>query len=98
MIRKILATAAVVTALSGAAFAQEAGEASASKFKIDTTTIGEILDNEDAKAAFVKVMPELALNDQIEQGRDFTLQAVADMGYADPTKFPELQAEFDKIQ
>ena len=95
MMRSLLAAAAFAVALSPAAMAQES---EAPKFSAEKSTIGELLDNTEAKAAFVKVMPDIANHPDIEQGRDFTLQAVADMGYADASKFPELNAELAKIK
>ncbi len=56
MIRKLIAAAAFAVALSpAAALAQDAP-----KFSIKTSTIGQILDNAEAKAAFAKNLPELA--------------------------------------
>lgn len=95
MIRSLLAAAAFAVALSPAAMAQET-----QKFSIKTSTIGQILDHPEAKAAFAKVLPEVASNDQIESARDMTFEDVK--GYA-PDYFPdakmaELEAELAKIK
>jgi para-nitrobenzyl esterase len=95
MIRKMLAAAAFALALSPAALAQDAA---APKFSTSTSTVGQLLDNPEAKAAFAKVLPELANHPDLEQGREMTLKAIADMGYADATKFKELDAELAKIK
>lgn len=95
MFRKMIAVVAFAAALSPAAMAQTT---EAAKFSTDKSTIGELLDNAEAKAAFVKVMPDIANHPDIEQGREMTLQAIADMGYADAKKFPELNAELAKIK
>jgi hypothetical protein len=95
MFRKMIAAVAFGAALSPAALAQTTTEA---KFSTEKSTIGELLDNAEAKAAFVKVMPDIANHPDIEQGREMTLQAIADMGYADAKKFPELDAELAKIK
>jgi hypothetical protein len=95
MIRSILAAVAFATVLAPAALAQDAP-----KFSVKTSTIGQILDHPEAKAAFTKVLPEVAANDQIEQARDMTFDDVK--GYA-PDYFPdaklaELDAELAKIK
>lgn len=95
MIRKLLAAAAFAAVLTPAAMAQDA---TAPKFSTQTTKVGEIVAHPEAKAAFAKVLPELASSDQLSQGYEFTLQQIADFGYADAAKFKELDAEFAKIK
>jgi|GEM_PF-1230597 len=95
MIRSLLAAAAFAIALSPAALAQETP-----KFSTSTSTIGAILDNADAKAAFLKAFPEVADNPQLDAAREMTLQDVK--GYA-PEIFSEeklaaLEAELAKIK
>lgn len=94
MFRKMIAAVAFAATLSPAAMAQTTEV----KFSTEKSTIGELLDNAEAKAAFVLVMPDLANHPDIEQGREMTLQAIADMGYADAKKFPELNVELAKIK
>jgi hypothetical protein len=96
MIRTVLAAATALSlALAPVAFAQDAP-----KFSVKTSTIGQILDNAEAKAAFTKAFPDVASNDQIEQAREMTL---ADLqGYA-PDYFPaakvaEFETELAKIK
>jgi para-nitrobenzyl esterase len=95
MIRNILVAAAFAITLTPAGLAQET---TAPKFSSSTSTVGQLLDNPEAKAVFVKVLPELANHPDIEQGREMTLKAIADMGYADATKFKELDEELAKIK
>lgn len=96
MIRRLLTAAAFAAALSPAALAQQT--AAAPKFSTEKSTVGELLDNPEAKAAFVKVMPELATNPDIDQGREMTLKAIADMGYAEASKLKDLDVELAKIK
>lgn len=96
MFRKMIAVAAFAAAtLSPAALAQDAP-----KFSTKTSTIGQILDNAEAKAAFTKVFPEVAANDQIEQARDMTLEDVKGFApdYFPDAKIAELEAELAKIK
>lgn len=93
MFRKMIAVVAFAAAVSPTAMAQIEA-----KFSTEKSTIGELLDNPEAKAAFAKVMPDLANNPDIDQGREMTLQAIADMGYADAKQFPALNAELAKIK
>src|SRR4051812_10493905 len=52
----------------------QVGAASAGKaFSVQTSTIGELLDNPAAKAVFQKYLPEIVANPQLEQGRAMTL-------------------------
>jgi hypothetical protein len=97
MIRKILAAAAFAVALSPVALAQDA---TAPKFSTKTSTIGQILDNADAKAAFTKVMPDVAASPQLEQAREMTIEDVKGMApeYFPEEKVKELDAELAKIK
>lgn len=95
--RKLIVAAALAAAtLSPAAFADEG----AAKFSTSTSTIGEIMDNEEAKAAFEKVVPDLATNPDLAQGYDFTLVDVQSYVPDQLTdeKLKELDAEFAKIE
>lgn len=94
MIRKLVLAAAFAGMLAAPAFADEP------KFNTTTTVLSDIWANEAAKAAFVKVFPEVAANPQLEQGMALSLAEIAgyvpDMMTED--KLKELQAEFDKIK
>jgi hypothetical protein len=98
MIRKLLAAAAFAVALSPAALAQEAPAAPA-KISLDST-VGQILDNAEAKAAFAKAFPEVASNPQLEGARDMVFKdlttQVAD--YFPAEKVKELEADLAKIK
>lgn len=105
MIRPLLAAAAIVLA-AGPAFAQQTpaqqapAEAAAAKFSVKTSTIGQILDNAEAKAALAKVMPDVAAAPQLEQAREMTIDAVAQMApqYFPAEKIKELDTEFARIK
>ena len=95
MFRTVLAAAAFAVALSPAAIAQ-----TAPKFSVKESTIGAILDNPEANAAFTKVLPEVAAAPQLEQAREMTIDAVKGMApeYFPEDKVAELDAELAKIQ
>lgn len=95
MIRKLVTAATFVLALSPVALAQDAP-----KFSTKTSTIGQILDNPEAKAAFTKVMPEVAAAPQLEQAREMTIDAVKSMApdYFPDDKVKALDAELAKIK
>jgi len=94
MIRKVVAVALLASAALPA-FAQQAA-----KFNTTTTLLGAILDNPAAKAAFAKVVPELAANPQLEMGREMTLTAIAEFAPEALTadKLKELEAELAKVE
>lgn len=71
MIRSLLAATAFALVLSPAALAQDAP-----KFSTAASTVGALLDNADAKAAFVAAFPEAAENPQLEAAREMTLQDI----------------------
>lgn len=71
MFRSLLAATAFAIVLAPAAMAQETP-----KFAVATSTIGAILDNAEAKAAFVAAFPEAAENPQLDAAREMTLQDV----------------------
>jgi hypothetical protein len=107
MFRTLLAAAAVTTLAVAPAVAQQAAPAEAppaqvsgAKFSTSTSTIGQLIDNADAKAAFTKVFPEVVASPQLEQGRDYTIQAIAQMvpAYFPPEKIKELDVELAKIK
>jgi len=95
MIRKLAAVAAFAVALAPVALAQDAP-----KFSTKTSTIGQILDNAEAKAAFVKVMPDVAAAPQLDQAREMTIEDVKGMApeYFPEEKVKELDVELAKIK
>lgn len=95
MIRRLIAATAFALALSPVALAQEEP-----KFSVKTSTIGAILDNAEAKAAFEKVLPEVAAAPQLEQAREMTIDMVKGMApeYFPDDKVAELDAELAKIK
>lgn len=95
MMRKFLAAATFALALSPVALAQDAP-----KFSTKTSTIGQILDNAEAKAALAKVLPEVAASPQLEAAREMTIDAVKGMApeYFPEAKITELDAELAKIK
>ena len=102
-------TLALIAALGAAAvaapaFAQApaaaapAAAAPAGKISVETTPIGDIIKNPDAKATLEKALPEIPqFYDQIAT---MTLAQVAPMsqGALDDAKLKALQAEFDTIK
>lgn len=92
----IIAAAIAAASLSPAAFADEG----AAKFSVATSTIGQIMEDETAKAAFEKVLPDLAGNPDLVQGYDFTLVDVQSYAPDQITdeKLKELDAELAKIE
>ncbi|MCR5875457.1 hypothetical protein LRS10_15465 [Phenylobacterium sp. J426] len=102
---KIIALAAVAAALvAGPALAQEHNHANhgaaapaAGKLSVESTTIGEIVKNEKAKAVLEAAIP--AITAYYDQIGTMTLAQVAPMsqGAIDDAKLKEIQAEFDKI-
>ena len=93
------AAALAVTALAAPALAQAPAPAAASaKISVETTPIGDLIKNAEAKAALEKALPEITqFYDQIAT---MTLAQVAPMsqGAIDDAKLKALQAEFDKIK
>jgi hypothetical protein len=103
MFRILLAATAVATLALAPALAQQAApaaEAGAPKFSTKTSTIGQIIDNAEAKAALAKVLPVVAASPQLEQGRDYTIEAIAQMvpDYFPADKVKELDSELAKIK
>ena len=99
-----LAAALAITAIAAPALAQDehkdhaAAAAPAGKISVETTPIGQLIKNADAKAVLEKALPEIPqFYDQIA---DMTLAQVAPMsqGAIDDAKLKELQAEFDKLK
>jgi hypothetical protein len=85
-------------ALAQAPAAAPAAAAPAGKISVETTPIGDIIKNPDAKATLEKALPEIPqFYDQIAT---MTLAQVAPMsqGALDDAKLKALQAEFDKLK
>jgi hypothetical protein len=93
------AAALALSALAAPALAQTPAPAAASgKISVETTPIGDIVKNPEAKAVLEKALPEIPqFYDQIAT---MTLAQVAPMsqGALDDAKLKALQAEFDKIK
>jgi len=102
-----LAAALAAAAVAAPAFAQEPAAAAApapaaapatGKVSVETTPIGDIIKNAEAKAVLEKALPEIPqFYDQIAT---MTLAQVAPMsqGALDDVKLKALQAEFDKLK
>lgn len=99
-------TLALVAALSMAAIAAPAlaqapaaaAAPAAGKISVETTPIGDLIKNAEAKALLEKALPEITqFYDQIGT---MTLAQVAPMsqGALDDAKLKALQVEFDKIK
>jgi hypothetical protein len=80
--KKFIPVAVIACAASLPAWAQPAqitapttqsGAVTGKTFSVQTSTIGELLDNPSAKAVFEKYLPEIVANPQLEQGRAMTL-------------------------
>jgi len=95
MIRHLLAAATFALALSPAALAQDAP-----KFSTKTTKIADILANAEAKAAFTKVMPEVAAAPELAQAYEMTIDEVKAVApeYFPEEKVKELDVELSKIK
>lgn len=98
MIRKLLLATAVF-AMAAPALAQTPPAAGEPKFSVAKTTIGDIMANPEAKAAFAKVMPELAANPQLEQGYSMTLPDIVQyVPELTPEKLKEIDANLAKVK
>ena len=73
--KKIFLAAVFLLGISLPAAAQTA-PAAPRTFSVQTSTIGELLDNPAAKAVFAKYLPDVVSNPQIDQGRDLTLPEI----------------------
>jgi hypothetical protein len=72
--------------LSITAIPAVAAEASAPAYSVESTTIGDLLDNAAAKAVLDKHLPGFSTNPQIEMARTMTLKQV--QGFA-PDQFKD---------
>jgi len=73
--KKSLIALALLAGLAVPAAAQ-APAVPAPAYSVATTTIGDLLDHPALKAIFVKYLPDIANNPQIDQGRALTLQDI----------------------
>ena len=72
--KNIFLAAAMVLGVCLPAAAQTAPAPAAPKtFSVQTSTIGDLLDNPAAKAVFAKYLPDVVSNPQIDEGRAMTL-------------------------
>lgn len=67
--------------------------AAAPAFSVETSTIGDLLDNQAAKAVLVKHMAGMAENPQIEMARPMTLKQI--QGFAPDQISDEVLAKVD---
>jgi hypothetical protein len=92
-----LALAATIFASSAQAEDKAAApmtaEAAKPAFSTATTTIGDILDNAEAKAIVEKHLPGFSSHPQIDQARGFSLKVV--QGFAPDQITDELLAKID---
>ncbi|ARS27130.1 hypothetical protein [Sphingomonas sp. KC8] len=84
---KLLAACAALTLVPTAVSAQAPAAASAAAAPLSTagTSIGDLLDNPDAKAVLLKHLPEIAANDQIAMARGMTLRDIQQFAPGDIT-------------
>jgi hypothetical protein len=72
----LLAAALVVFSLPAIAQTAPAPAEGPKTFSVANSTIGDLLDNPAAKAVFVKYLPDVASNPDIDQGRGMTLPEI----------------------
>lgn len=68
--------AAATAALMLSAPAASAADTPAAHFSVEKSTIGELLDDSDAKAVLAKDLPGITTNDQIDMARNMTLKDI----------------------
>ena len=88
MNRTLLAAAGAVL-LAGAAFAQTPIPAAAGAMSVESTTIGDLLDNPTSKAVIAKDMPALIAYPGLDQIKGMTLRAIS--------AYPEAQLDDAKL-
>jgi para-nitrobenzyl esterase len=74
--KKSLIALALLAGLTAPVVAQTPAAPAAPTYSVATTTIGDLLDHPALKAIFVKYLPDIANNPQIDQGRALTLQDI----------------------
>jgi hypothetical protein len=93
---KVLAAIALVAALAGVAVAQTPAPApppAATGYSVATTKIGMLLDTPALMTIFEEILPDLADDPQIEQGRDMTLPDI--VKFVPDILTPEKLAQMD---
>lgn len=90
----LAAASATLTAAPILAAHHEHGDhAAAPGFSVETSTIGDLLDNAEAKAVLAKHLPGFADNPQIEMARSLTLKQI--QGFAPDQITDETLAKVD---
>lgn len=89
----LAAASAAVSAVPAFAIDPAPAAAPAPAFSVETSTIGDLLDNADAKAVLMKHMPGMAGNPQIEMARSMTLKQI--QGFAPDQISDEVLARVD---
>ncbi|MBV1686750.1 hypothetical protein KRR38_03445 [Novosphingobium sp. G106] len=99
---RIILTAALMvlaapTALMAAPVA--AGAPAANALSVETTDLGTLLDNADAKAVLMKHIPAIVGNDQIAMARPMTLKQLQQYSGDSLTdeKLALIQSDLDKL-
>ena len=75
-LRVLMLSAALVATAPAMAFAQAPAANTQAAYSTSETEIGTLLDDPAAKAVLVKIVPEMATNDQIEMARAMTLKDI----------------------
>ena len=75
-LRVLMLSAALVATAPAMAFAQDPAATTQAAYSTSETEIGTLLDDPAAKAVLVKIVPEMATNDQIEMARAMTLKDI----------------------
>jgi len=96
--KRILLAVVALIAFGLPVDAQTAPAAGPKSFSVANSTIGDLLDNPAAKAVFVKYLPDVVANPDIDQGRSMTLpeivQYVPDLT---PDKLAAIDADLKAI-
>lgn len=97
----VIAAAAFAFSLPAAAQPAPAPAAAApgpKSFSVQTSTVGELLDNPAAKAIFAKYLPDVVANPQLEMGRAMTLPDIVQYEPAiTPDKLAAIDAELKAL-
>lgn len=91
-----LAGALIAIPAAGSALASEPSPpqtATAAKFSTAASTIGDLIDNAEAKAVLMKYIPDLVGNAQIEMARSMTLKQI--QGFAGDALSDAVLAKID---
>ena len=95
--KRLLLAIALFAATSALA---QAPAATAPKYSIQTSTLGQLLDNPVTKAIFEKDFPEVAHHPQISEGLGLTLPEVVQYlpDVVTPEKLAAMDAELKTVQ